>query len=63
MDLERFRGLRTQAQIALIVAPGVILIVAGLVVLGGVATGIGAALVILALLLWPLITADDDIAA
>jgi Flp pilus assembly protein TadB len=63
MDLQRFRGLRSPVQIALIVAPGVALIVAGLVVLGGVATGIGALLVIVALLLWPLVTADDDAAA
>jgi len=62
MDLQRFRALPSWGQIASVIAPGVLLVVLGLTLLGGVATGIGAVLVILALLLWPLLTADDDAA-
>jgi hypothetical protein len=60
VDLQRFRALPSRLQLALITVPGLLLIVAGLVVLGGVAIGVGALLVILALLVWPLVTADDD---
>jgi hypothetical protein len=51
------RGIR--AQIAIAVSPGLVLLVAGLLWIGGWVVGIGALLIVLALLILPLIDADD----
>jgi hypothetical protein len=59
MDYRAFKQRGARAQIAIVVAPGITLLLAGLLLLGGVATGVGALLIVLALLVWPLIDADD----
>jgi ABC-type dipeptide/oligopeptide/nickel transport system permease subunit len=39
--------------------PGIVLALLGLLLLGSWATGIGAMLVVLAVVAWPLLTADE----
>jgi phosphoglycerol transferase MdoB-like AlkP superfamily enzyme len=60
MDYRAFKERGPKTQIALVVAPGILLLLAGLLWLGGVVIGIGALLIVLALLVWPLLVADDD---
>ncbi|MDX6666285.1 MAG: hypothetical protein QOG68_2491 [Solirubrobacteraceae bacterium] len=59
MDYRAFKQRGARAQIAIVVAPGITLLLAGLLLLGGVVTAVGALLIVLALLVWPLIDADD----
>ncbi|MDX6639626.1 MAG: hypothetical protein QOF12_637 [Solirubrobacteraceae bacterium] len=62
MDYRAFKERGAKTQIALVVFPGVLLLLAGLLWLGGVVIGIGALLIVLALLVWPLLVAGDDAA-
>ena len=62
MSYDAFRALSPTAQIGLLLVPGILLLVLGLALLGGVVIGVGALLIVLALVLWPLLTADDDAA-
>lgn len=58
MGYRAFKERRATVQIALVTTPGVTLLLAGLIVLGGTVIGIGALLIVLGLLLWPLLAAD-----
>ena len=60
MGYRAFKQRGARAQIALVLAPGAVLLLVGLLWLGGVVIGIGALLIVLALLIWPLVVADDD---
>ena len=60
MGYRAFKRRGPAAQIAQVVAPGTLLLVAGLLGLGGVVIGVGAMLIVLGLLVWPLVVADDD---
>ena len=60
MGYRAFKQRGALVQIALVVAPGLTLLLAGLLALGGVVTGIGAVLILLGLVLWPLLDADVD---
>lgn len=58
MGYRAFKERRAAVQVALVTAPGITLLLAGLLVLGGTVIGIGALLIVLGLLLWPLLDAD-----
>lgn len=60
MGYRAFKARGAAAQIALLTAPGLLLVMAGLLWLGGVVIGIGGMLIVLAMLLWPLLTAEHD---
>lgn len=58
MGYRAFKQRGAAVQIAVITAPGITLLLAGLLALGGTVIAIGALLIVLGLLLWPLLDAD-----